>query len=384
MIFKYFTCFHFIGLEYHEVVEEYGVHWNFFFTLALVKILSGFLFSVVHPTAALLLSFAVSLSYDLFLVQTGFQSDYLLNPAISRRGSLVDANREGLFSSIGYLSIYLASVYVGQVIYRNVRVRETVGDWLLYCGQSGTQVLILWALTYASHTWGNPCSRRAGNLSYVLWALATNYSILWLHLSLNLAQVLLQHSGLLHGPFIHYHLELKEKRSKEEELQEILDRERARRERIQARDLIDRQTEEALSLIDQKLELIGEKVKEKGASAEDLEAFTKQVERDLGSLRKKCTRQEGESESEDETEGRKRHLVQLPDLTQSPVSLEAICYNGLFVFLLGNLLTGAVNSLIYSIYAPSLIALLTLWLYATIVTTVSLVLYSYKIQLKFW
>ena len=33
------------GIDYHEHVSEYGVHWNFFFTLAAVRVCTHFLIS---------------------------------------------------------------------------------------------------------------------------------------------------------------------------------------------------------------------------------------------------------------------------------------------------------------------------------------------------
>ena len=364
-------------------MEEYGVHWNFFFTLALVKILSGLLFTISPPTSSLLLSFLIGGAYEAFLTQTGFQSDYLLNSSFPRSLNLIAANREGLFSSIGYFSIYLSSIYVGQLIYRNLRVRESIGDWLIYSAQSGSQVGLLWLFTYLSHTMGNPCSRRAANLSYILWALATNYTVLWLHLTFNLLQFICQELGLLHGPLIHYYLRLKEEAAGRTELEDFLAREEAERQELRTQARLEKQAEDALELLEGKVEVLAEKLREKETNPLDLEAFSQQVEIELSRIEEKCQPEMGLATPSTETPKRK-YLVQLPDLTNSPITLTAICYNGLFVFLIGNLLTGAVNSLVYSIYTPDTVALLILWAYASLITLLTLTLYWFKIQLKFW
>jgi len=79
-----------------------------------------------------------------------------------------------------------------------------------------------------------------------------------------------------------------------------------------------------------------------------------------------------------------RSLVVLPDLSSPPVTLEAICYNGLGVFLLGNLVTGLVNYLVYTMYEGDESAFIYLWCYASVISGISLSLYWFNIQLKFW
>lgn len=94
--------------NYVEHVSEYGVHWNFLFTIVVVKILACILepFTKNSSIRTAFVSAFVSFYYQYFLTKKNF-SQYLL---IEKRdfNSLVDMNKEGIFSCIGYLGIYLA------------------------------------------------------------------------------------------------------------------------------------------------------------------------------------------------------------------------------------------------------------------------------------
>ena len=109
-------------LGYHENVTEYGTHWNFFFTLASVRLLSSLVQVMVTSTKAVwVTSVAVAVSYEGLL---SFNlAEWILAPD-TPRDNLFNSNREGIFSSLGYLSIYLAGVSWGHG-HRSVRVRCT-------------------------------------------------------------------------------------------------------------------------------------------------------------------------------------------------------------------------------------------------------------------
>lgn len=98
------------GLDYAEHVTEYGVHWNFFFTMAFLppfveisdSIITGLFFKAYpYETLALLLA----LVYELLLNHTDLLAYILISP---RGPSLLSQNREGVFSFVGYLAIFLA------------------------------------------------------------------------------------------------------------------------------------------------------------------------------------------------------------------------------------------------------------------------------------
>ncbi|CCM00862.1 uncharacterized protein FIBRA_02908 [Fibroporia radiculosa] len=99
------------GVEYPEHQTEYGTHWNFFITLAVVPFLQVFL----HP---LMLRFPISLLGVLvaFLHQLALNAglrDFVMN---APRVSIISANKEGIVSSIGYLAVDLLGLSVGTLV----------------------------------------------------------------------------------------------------------------------------------------------------------------------------------------------------------------------------------------------------------------------------
>lgn len=90
-------------------VSEYGVHWNFFFTLALVEfivtLLDIFIDSQVSHRALLSLGVFI-LFFHQFLLTCLNLTDFVL---YAERTSFISANKEGICSVLGYVSIY----YIG-------------------------------------------------------------------------------------------------------------------------------------------------------------------------------------------------------------------------------------------------------------------------------
>lgn len=66
-----------------------------------------------------LLGVSIAIIYQIVLVN-GLE-EYILkgSKGIDSREGFVDANREGIFSSIGYLAIYLIGVSIGKLIFHN-------------------------------------------------------------------------------------------------------------------------------------------------------------------------------------------------------------------------------------------------------------------------
>ena len=97
------------AVSYQEHVSEYGVHWNFFFTLAAVALLSGALSSRIHPRSAAVAGMALLLGYQAVLSGSSL-TDYLMH---APRSNLFAANKEGILSSVGYFALYLVAVRIG-------------------------------------------------------------------------------------------------------------------------------------------------------------------------------------------------------------------------------------------------------------------------------
>ncbi|XP_040367620.1 uncharacterized protein At4g17910 isoform X2 [Rosa chinensis] len=99
------------GLDYQHHAAEYGVHWNFFFTLAAIS----FLTSIINVPARYsgILGALILVGYEGWLMQ-GLNT-YLLS---NERGSdIISQNKEGFFSIFGYWSMYLIGVQVGNFLF---------------------------------------------------------------------------------------------------------------------------------------------------------------------------------------------------------------------------------------------------------------------------
>ncbi|KAH4846547.1 GPI-anchored wall transfer protein [Parastagonospora nodorum] len=167
------------GLDYAEHVTEYGIHWNFFFTLGFlppfVALFQSF-FDLVPSYAVL--SCTLAALYEIALDWTSLGSYILIAP----RTNLLSKNREGIFSFIGYLAIFLAGQSLGsialprqQALPKNsslgVKLRKTI------LGQLAIASLLWTALFYFSTSYYGlrlSVSRRIANLPYFLWVSAFN------------------------------------------------------------------------------------------------------------------------------------------------------------------------------------------------------------------
>jgi phosphatidylinositol glycan class W len=168
------------GLDYAEHVTEYGVHWNFFFTLGLlppfVEIFDAL--ATLIPSYEVL-SLGIAVLYQVALESTDLKSYILVSP---RGPSLLSKNREGVFSFLGYLAIFLAGRAIGiRIIPRGTsssrspeQARRRV---LISLSMQAVAWTVLFAFnsTYAMGYGANiPVSRRLANMPYVLWVSAFN------------------------------------------------------------------------------------------------------------------------------------------------------------------------------------------------------------------
>ncbi|KAJ8608128.1 hypothetical protein MRB53_039807 [Persea americana] len=119
------------GLDYAEHVTEYGVHWNFFFTMAFIPP-----FAAIFDAALTLLpsyaAFAILLAgtYELLLNFTDLKRYIIAAPRVD----LLSKNREGIFSSFGYLAIFLTGQSIGMLALPRPRAAESaLGSALESC-----------------------------------------------------------------------------------------------------------------------------------------------------------------------------------------------------------------------------------------------------------
>ncbi|MCJ1309627.1 Glucosaminyl phosphatidylinositol (GlcN-PI) nositol acylation protein [Agyrium rufum] len=169
------------GLEYAEHVTEYGVHWNFFFTLALLPpfvVVSQLLFSLVPSYSVL--AILLSVAYEAALELTNLKAYILAAP----RKDLLSQNREGIFSFCGYLAIYLAGQGCGQYVlprqqisYRQSSPYEQRKGLVISLGYLALiWRILLFITTSYTYGFGLQISRRLANLPYVIWVSSFNCS----------------------------------------------------------------------------------------------------------------------------------------------------------------------------------------------------------------
>ncbi|XP_078278728.1 phosphatidylinositol-glycan biosynthesis class W protein [Rhinoraja longicauda] len=172
------------SVNYHEHISEYGLHWNFFFTLAVVRILSSIILVVCPIRSSWILSSCIALCYQ-FLLETTNLKQFILHGSDGKgtRDGFINANREGIFSMFGYVSIYMAGVQVGIFIMKR---RMLVKDWIKVMGCLAMSTFVLLLLLHACEALVEPVSRRMANLAFVLWTVEHSLVFISLHMLVDL------------------------------------------------------------------------------------------------------------------------------------------------------------------------------------------------------
>ena len=173
------------GLDYAEHVTEYGVHWNFFFTLGFLPPFVALFRSALWLVPSYAgLAMLIGVLYQVALETTSLKAYILAAPRVD----LISMNREGIFSFLGYLAIFLAGQDTGMfVLPRRVNPRSNSSD-----GSQRTTLLMtmaVWSLAWGalyflttnySHGLGLDVSRRMANLPYILFVVGFNTAQLFL------------------------------------------------------------------------------------------------------------------------------------------------------------------------------------------------------------
>ncbi|KAL6733220.1 hypothetical protein Aduo_003886 [Ancylostoma duodenale] len=144
-------------LDYPQHVSEYGVHWNFFYTLAVVKVVSN----ALPKKFPLFWSCLFGTMQQTMLMQ-GYES-WILD-GDNQRDTLFSANAEGICSLMGYLTIYYLSDALACFISETgIRVKS----WIECCWRLYVFALLFYLMQLgAEYALGPPC-RRVVNVTYV-------------------------------------------------------------------------------------------------------------------------------------------------------------------------------------------------------------------------
>jgi phosphatidylinositol glycan class W len=169
------------GVEYPEHVSEYGVHWNFFFTLALLPFFATLGRPLARRVRFATLGLALSLTHQGLLSFTQLGEWAASNSIV--RITLLTQNKEGLASLPGYLALFLIGIDLGHYVlprdpylaYRRLTASRQ---------REKTDKLVMLLVSFAFLWWGGfhlqtlllgqQVSRRLANLPYVLWVAAYN------------------------------------------------------------------------------------------------------------------------------------------------------------------------------------------------------------------
>ncbi|XP_008693667.1 phosphatidylinositol-glycan biosynthesis class W protein [Ursus americanus] len=164
------------SIGYQEHLTEYGVHWNFFFTLIVVKVLTSLLLIILPLNKSWTVAIIIIVLYQLALDFTPLKRLILYGTDGSgTRIGLLNANREGIISTLGYVAIHMAGVQTGSYM---LKKRSHVKDWI-----KGTYYILLTAISlfislYIVQVNVEVVSRRMANLAFCIWIVASSLIVL--------------------------------------------------------------------------------------------------------------------------------------------------------------------------------------------------------------
>lgn len=101
------------AVDYHEHVSEYGIHWNFFATLFCVWASADVVHAYVPRQHIPWLALTLLVAYQTALSTTGL-TDYVFS---DYRADIISANKEGILSLCGYVPLYLLTEAVSQRLF---------------------------------------------------------------------------------------------------------------------------------------------------------------------------------------------------------------------------------------------------------------------------
>ncbi|CAO1304247.1 unnamed protein product [Diamesa serratosioi] len=155
-------------INYQEHLTEYGVHWNFFITLAVTKIIGSLIEGLLMNVDYIKFASIIILVLHETSLQLGL-SDYIMSDSLPR-DNLIAANREGIFSIPGYVALYLGSIYVGSIL-KSEKQLSKVKDLFPRTFKVSLIALCCWKMIYVCNDMFG-VSRRTANMGYIFWTLA--------------------------------------------------------------------------------------------------------------------------------------------------------------------------------------------------------------------
>ncbi|CCH60095.1 hypothetical protein TBLA_0C02900 [Henningerozyma blattae CBS 6284] len=112
------------NLEYQEHVTEYGVHWNFFLTLAFLPPALVLVDPIAEFIPRVLIALGIGLTYE--FCQLYNEGQLLKFMILGPRTNIFNSNREGILSFFGYCSIFLLGQSTGFYILGNAPTKNNL------------------------------------------------------------------------------------------------------------------------------------------------------------------------------------------------------------------------------------------------------------------
>ncbi|XP_010988772.1 phosphatidylinositol-glycan biosynthesis class W protein isoform X1 [Camelus dromedarius] len=180
------------SIDYQEHLTEYGVHWNFFFTLIFVKLITSLLLIIFPLNKSWIVAVSITVLYQLALDFTPLKRLILYGTDGSgTRVGLLNANREGIISTLGYVAIHMAGVQTGSYV---LKKRSHIKDWIKAAYRILLTAIVLFIFLYIIQVNVEVASRRMANLAFCIWIVA---SCLILLSSLLLGDIILSFAKFL-------------------------------------------------------------------------------------------------------------------------------------------------------------------------------------------
>lgn len=153
------------AVNYNVPVEEYGRHWNFFFTLFFVKLTASLVLNCIGNKYVLVNAISLLFAHEI-LLQMGL-ANYVLND--KSRDNFFSANKEGIVSSLGYVALYFLSMYVGKELHLKNTSKSLAGKFKLFKKLVIFSALLFFCTVYLERAFG--VSRRLANTGYCIWTM---------------------------------------------------------------------------------------------------------------------------------------------------------------------------------------------------------------------
>jgi len=178
--------------DYHHYVFEYGVHWNFFMTLAFLKIINLFMLPFVSTCCLSGIATILVFIYE-FALNFGL-ADWIMSDAT--RDTMFSANREGILSLIGYEAIFLYSLSLKSRLSVFMNKNHLINSMFLLVVTASLSIALFLLTFVLSFVFG--VSRRLVNAGYVYWILSISSYLLCMSIIIeNFITILLHKMGKL-------------------------------------------------------------------------------------------------------------------------------------------------------------------------------------------